>query len=197
MTVISVRDLIVVAPSGSGRNYSFAPLSFRERAAMKAALVREAGPPVFREQLIAGRRQALRELAPDNLAELTAVLDEAEAAPGATLDDGVAAMVATIDSAAMAVPTYADLVSRNYRTVYVTPWVAAAHGLRGWEGQGLPAFRRERGLVPEELLDQVPTAELEEVGWAIWNAAHVTPAQEKNSAALSPSPETPVPTTAS
>jgi hypothetical protein len=59
--------------------YTIAPLTFRERAAMKAELDREAGQPAFCEQLLATRPATLQELAPDNLAELLAVLDEAEA----------------------------------------------------------------------------------------------------------------------
>ena len=194
--IISRRDPIEVAPEGSGRVYTIAPLTFRERAAMKAELVREAGQPAFREQLLATRRAALQELAPDNLAELLTVLDEAEAITDAVDTPetrALAAQVSVIDAAAMQVPAYAELVARNYRSVYLTPLVAARYGLRDWRGDGLPAFRRVRGLVPDDLLDAIPPTELEEVGWAVWHAAHVSPNQEKNSAAPLPLPESQTP----
>lgn len=197
--IISRRDPIEVSPAGSGRTYTIAALTFRERAAMKAELVREAGQPAFREQLLAARRAALREAAPDNLDELLALLDEAEAMDPATDTPearALGAKVALIDAAAMDVPSYADLVSRNFRSVYMTPLVAARYGLRDWRGEGLPEFRRIRGLVPDELLDMLPAAELEEVGWAVWHAAHLTQAVEKNSAAPSPSPESQTPSPA-
>ncbi len=163
---------------------------------MKAELVREAGQPAFREQLLATRRAALQELEPDNLVELLAVLDEAESiidAADTPETRALAAQVSVIDAAAMQVPAYAELVARNYRSVYLTPLVAARYGLRDWRGDGLPAFRRVRGLVPDELLDGIPPTELEEVGWAVWHAAHVSPVQEKNSAAPSPLPESQTP----
>ena len=197
--IISRRDPIEVAPEGSGRVYTIAPLTFRERAAMKAELVREAGQPAFREQLLATRRAALQELAPDNLAELLAVLDEAESiteAADTPETRALAGQISVIDAAAMQLPAYAELVARNYRSVYLTPLVAARYGLRDWRGDGLPAFRRVRGLVPDELLDAIPPTELEELGWAVWHAAHVSPAQEKNSAAPSPLPESQTPTPA-
>ena len=108
----------------------------------------------------------------------------------------LAAQVSVIDAAAMQVPSYAELVARNYRSVYLTPLVAARYGLRDWRGEGLPAFRRLRGLVPDELLDAIPPTELEEVGWAVWHAAHVSAVQEKNSAAPSPLPENQTPSQA-
>jgi hypothetical protein len=180
--IISRRDLIEVAPEGAGRVYTIAPLTFRERAAMKADLVREAGQPVFREQLLAARRAALQELAPENLAKLLAVLDEAETLTDPATPEALAltSQVAVIDAAAMEVPAYAALVARNYHTVYFTPLVAARFGLRDWRGDGLPPFRRMRNQVPDELLDAVPVLELEEVGWAVWNAAHVSGTEEKN-----------------
>lgn len=198
--ILSRRDPIEVTPQGSPRTYTIAALTFRERAAMKAELVREAGQPAFREQLLATRRTALRELNPDNLDELIAVLDEAEAItdPVDTPEArDLAAKVSLIDAAAMQVPAYADLVARNYRSVYMTPLVAAKYGIRAWRGEGLPLFKRQRGVVADELLDAIPPNELEEVGWAVWNAAHVSQAQEKNSEAPSPSPEIQAPTSAS
>jgi hypothetical protein len=126
-----------------------------------------------------------------------ALLDEIDALPAGTYPDPAqAAQLSVIDSAAMKVPAYADLIGRNYHTVYVTPFIAARHGLRGWEGPDLPVFRREQGLVPEDLLEAVPQPELEVVGWAIWNAAHVTAVQEKNSVAPSPLPGIQTPTQA-
>ena len=196
MTVISSHDPVDVAIPDTDRLYTYAPLRYRERAIMKAALVREAGQPVFREQLLAARRTALQELAPDNLAELLLILDEVDLVAAESLSPETLASLAIIDASVMAVPSYAALIERNYRTVYLTPYVAARYGLRGWSGTGLPAFRRERELVPDDLLDAIPPRDLETVGWAIWNAAHVTAVQEKNFVAPSPSPESPTPSPA-
>ena len=60
-------------------NIACAKLIIRPSTPLKAELDREAGQPAFCEQLLATRPATLQELAPDNLAELLAVLDEAEA----------------------------------------------------------------------------------------------------------------------
>ncbi len=193
MTVASVQETKDVAIPGTDRVYTYAPLKFRRRAIMKAALVAEAGQPVFREQLLVARRTALQELAPANLGELLLVLDEVDTVPAEELAPETMTALSLIDAAVMEVPSFAKLMERNYRTVYLTPYVAARYGLENWAGSGLPAFRRDRDAVPDELLDAIPPMDIEIVGWAIWNSAHVTQEEEKNSAAPSPSPASPAP----
>ena len=67
--------------------------------------------------------------------------------------------------------------------------------LRGWDGPSLPPFRRERGSIPADLLDTLPDAEIEAVGWKASALMQPNASAEGNSAAPSPSPEIPAPTT--
>lgn len=93
-------------------------------------------------------------------------------------------------------PVYAGLLAARQRYLGTLPWVAARHALRGWEGSGLPPFRRVRGLVPDDLLDALPQEDVEAVGWRA--SMLMQPGQDaaKNSGAPSPSHESPAPTKA-
>ena len=86
-------------------------------------------------------------------------------------------------------PIYAGLLAARQLYLGTLPWVAARHALRGWEGDRLPPFRRERGTVPDDLLELLPQDEVEAIGWHASTLMNVSPAAEKNSAAPSPSPE--------
>jgi len=138
-------------------------------------------------------RAAVREASPDNAAELLAVIDASEATPD---DPEVQVRFGTIEAACATVPVYAGLLAARQRYLGTLPWVAARHALRGWEGDGLPQFRRSRGLVPDDLLDALPQDDIEAVGWRA--STLMQPGQDaaKNSGAPSPSPETPAPMTA-
>ena len=63
--------------------------------------------------------------------------------------------------------------------------------MRGWEGERLPPFARERGLVPEELLGVLPEDELLAVGWKAFSLMQPDQAAAGNSEPPSPSPQTP------
>lgn len=190
--VFSRRDVVDFAPEGSPRSYALAPLSFRERQAYRADVARECGVFPQRSQLIAGLRAAIHEVAPSNAAFLLSAIDAAEATPD---DDDAQARLTAIEATAAEVPVYAALLAARERYLGTLPWVAAKHVIRGWEGPGLPAFRRDRGLVPDELLDAIPDEEIDAIGWRA--VALMLPGgnAEGNSGAPSPSPETPAPST--
>ena len=190
--VFSRRDAVTFAPDGSPRSYVIAPLTFRERQAFRADLAREGGVFPPRGQLIAALRSAIQEIAPSNGGELLADIDAAEAAPD---DANAQARLAAIEATAAEVPVYAALLAARERYLGTLPWVAARHGLRGWDGPDLPPFRRERGTVPADMLDALPDAEIEAIGWKASTLMQPSGSAEGNSGAPSPSPETPAPTT--
>ena len=190
--VFSRREAVTFTPDGSPRSYTIAPLTFRERQAFRAELAREGGLYPPRMQLIAALRSAVQEIAPDNAPALLADIDAAEATPD---DVGAQTRLASIEAIAAEVPIYAALLAARERYLGTLPWVAARHALRGWDGPDLPPFRRERGSVPADLLDTLPDAEIEAVGWKASALMQPNASAEGNSAAPSQSPETPVPTT--
>jgi len=196
MTVIfSRRDAEWFAPPGAaGRRYLLAPLTYRERQAFRADLARDGGIYPSHAQMLDALRTAVREASPDNAEELLAVIVASEATPD---DADVQVRFGTIEAACATVPVYAGLLAARQRYLGTLPWVAARHALRGWEGDGLPDFRRSRGLVPDDLLEALPQDDIEAVGWRA--STLMQPGQDaaKNSGAPSPSPETPAPMTAS
>jgi len=202
--VFSAYDLVAFTPPGSPRTYRLAPLTYRERIAFRAALAREAGMRPSPQDVSNSLRAALREIAPANIDEALAVVDEAdaarEAADAAPNDAALKAKLAeaqarlaVIITACMDVPVYAELRAAGERWTGMAPWVACRHALRGWDGPGLPAFRREKGLVPEELLDALPASEVTAMGWRAFLLVSLDRSAEGNSAAPSPSPETQTP----
>ena len=164
MTVVfSRRDAEWFAPSGAAsRRYLIAPLTYRERQAFRADLAREGGIYPSHAQMLDALRTAVREASPDNAGELLAVIDASEATPD---DAAVQVQLGTIEAACATVPVYAGLLAARQRYLGTLPWVAARHALRGWEGDGLPPFRRARGLVPDDLLDALPQDDVETIGW--------------------------------
>jgi hypothetical protein len=190
--IFSRRDAEAFVPDGSDRTYTVAPLTFRERQTFRADMAREGGIYPSREQLLDGLRAAVREMAPANTDDLIAAIDAAEADPK---DADAQAKLGIIEAACAEMPAYAGLLAARQRYIGMLPWVAARHALRGWEGPGLPPFRRERGLVPADLLDVLPDAELEAVGWRASDMMQPGADAAGNSGAPSPLPETPAPTT--
>ena len=195
MTVVfSRRDAEWFAPRGAGgRHYLIAPLTYRERQAFRADLAREGGIYPSHAQMLDALRAAVREASPGNLDELLAVIDASEATPD---DAAVQVQLGTIEAACATVPVYAGLLAARQRYLGTLPWVAARHALRRWEGDGLPPFRRLRGLVPDDLLDALPQDDVEAVGWQASTLMQPGKDAEGNSGAPSPSPEPPAPMTA-
>jgi hypothetical protein len=205
--VFSAHDLVAFSPPDSQRTYRIAPLTYRERIAFRSALAREAGLRPSPQDISMALRTAMREIAPSNLDAALAVVDaadaaraDAEAAPRdadaqARLAEAQARL-AVIISACMDVPVYAELRAAGERWTGMAPWVACRHALRGWEGPGLPPFQRDKGLVPEALLDTMPASEIAAVGWRSFLLVSLDRSAEGNSVAPLPSPGSPAPSTA-
>jgi hypothetical protein len=194
--IFSHRDAEAFAPAGSPRTYTIAPLTFRERQGFRADLVREAGVFPPRPQLLDALRAALRDMAPGNLPDLLAAVDTASAVPDdpkewTPADHDAQVRLAAIEAACGEVPAYTSLLAARQLYLGMLPWVAARHTLRGWDGPGLPAFRRERGLVPGDLLDLLPDDELQAVGWRASEMMQPGPSAEGNSVPPSLSPAIP------
>jgi hypothetical protein len=191
--VFSARETEWFTPPGSPRSYLLQPLTYRERAAMRRELRRVGGIPPERPALLEGMREALRQVQPANLDACLAVVDEAEATPE---DTSVQARLAVVEQAVVDVPAYAALTEAQVRYNDAVPYVAARHCLRDWRGPGLPAFERADGLVPEDLLEELPANEIGAIGWRAFVLAMLGRSAEGNSAALSQSPESQTPTPA-
>lgn len=188
--VFSRREAERFTPPGSPRTYIIAPLTFRERQAFRAEMAREGGIYPLRAQLLDALREAVREVSPSNAEELITHIDAAEADPDGE-DRAVQQRLATIEAACASVPVYATLLAARQRYAGMLPWVAARHALRGWEGEGLPPFVRQGGTVPAELLDLLPSDEIEAVGNRAAELMQPDRFAEGNSAPPLPSPETP------
>jgi hypothetical protein len=163
--------------------YTVAPLSVRERAEYRADMAREGCRLPMRDELLAGLASALKELAPDNLADLLAVIARAEAA----LADGAEPMakadedaLRVMESAARRVPAYSAMLADQVRWFSLMPLVTARHALRGWNSDLLPAFARTRGLVPDALLEECGEEDLSIIAAAAMDMMQVTKAAEKN-----------------
>jgi hypothetical protein len=188
--VFSVLDTVAFTPPRSSRTYRLSPLSYRERNRLRRAVRQEAGDPPDRAVMLGVLREVLRAMDPADLAEALATVDEAEAAP----DDKVAqSRLAVIERAARSAPAYAELVEAQLRYHEVQPEITARFALRGWAGDGLPPFRREGDMVPEDLMDAIPAAELDAIASRAMVLIWLGPSAEGNSEAPSPSPASPTP----
>lgn len=167
---------------GRRGTYSVAPLTIRERAAYRADMAREGCRLPMRSELLAALAEAMRGLAPDNLSELLAVITRAEAAqdanePLAQADEDA---LRVMESAARAVPAYSALMADQVRWFSMMPLVTARHALRGWQSDILPLFKRERGLVPDDLLEVVGEDDLSLIAAAAIDLMNPSKVAEKN-----------------
>lgn len=186
--VFSRRAVESFAPEGSPRTYQIAPLTYLERQNYRADMTRRCGPMPSQAAMMSALRAAIREASPGNAAALLTTVDDFEAEPE---NDDLKARLAALEAVALGVPVYAEQRALQERHLGMIPWVAAQHALRGWEGDRLPPFARERGLVPEELLGVLPEDELLAVGWKAFSLMQPDQAAAGNSEPPSPSPQTP------
>jgi len=186
--VFSRRAEAPFQPEGSPRVYTLAPLTYLQRQAYRADLTRMAGTYPSQPQMLAAIRAAVREAAPTNAGELLAVVEAFEATPE---DADCQARLAALEAAVATVPVYAELHAARQRHIAAMPWAAARHALRGWEGDGLPAFRQVRGAVPDELLEMLPEDEVIAAGWRALDMMQPSDAASGNSEPPSPSSPTP------
>ena len=177
-------------PGKDGRRYTIAPLIYREKQAFSADMTRAGYFHPGQLRIFAAMREALRQIAPDNLPDLLLVVDEYEAnPPGQALPPAVQMQVDVIEAAVRAVPGFAVLVAQRDEWWGAMPLFLLSHALRGWEGESLPPFTRKNGRVPLDLIE-VMEADIELVGFRAWALTHPTPSAEKNSVAPSPAAET-------
>jgi len=186
--VFSALETVAFTPPDSPRCYVLAPLSYRQRTALRRDMRRVGGIQVDRAVVLEALRLAVRYIDPSNGGVLLDAIDEAEAAPD---DLAAQSRVAAIELAVVDVPSWVAMGEAQARWNEACPWVAARHGLRGWSGPGLPPFHADGGLVPEALLDAIPGAELAAVGWRAYLLAVLGRNAVGNSEAPSPAPETP------
>lgn len=165
--------------------YTVAPLTIRERAAYRADMAGEGCRLPTRTELLVALRHALTELAPANLAEVQEVVQRAEAALEAgdqaePLSAADQAALGVIEAAARQVPSYAALLKDQVRWFAMMPLITARHALRGWESESLPPFKRQRGIVPDELLEEVGEEDLSTIATAAMDLMFVSKPAEKN-----------------
>jgi hypothetical protein len=178
MAVLSRRDAEWFAPPGDGgREYLVAPLTFRERQAFRAALTAEAGMFPTSPQMLDALKAAVREIAPDNAGEW---IDTIDAATADEADEAARARLVSVEAVCAGVPAYAALLAARQRYLGMMPFIAAQYALRGWRGADVPEFRRERGIVPGDLLDLIPADEIEAIGWRASAMMQPDKAAEKN-----------------
>lgn len=186
--VFSRRAVEAFTPEGSPRTYQLAPLTYLERQNYRADMTRRCGPMPSQPMMLSALRAAIREASPGNAAELLAVVEAYEAEPE---NEDLKARIAALEAVAASVPVYAEQRALQERHLGMIPLVAAQHALRGWEGDMLPAFRRDRGIVPEALIEVLPEDELLAVGWKAFSLMQPDQAAAGNSEPPSPSPQTP------
>lgn len=189
--VFSALDAEWFKPERSPRRYRIAPLSYRQRNAMQRDIRRTGGPEIDRAVMLDVLRHALRQLAPENLDACLATIDAAEATPE---DRGLQAQMSVIEHAVAGVSAYDDMQEKHIRHREALVLCTLRHSLRGWDGPGLPAFALQDGLVPDNLLDAIPAAELDAVFGHSRVLHYLGPAAVGNSVAPSPSPESQAPT---
>jgi hypothetical protein len=99
--VFSALDTEEFTPPGSPRTYVLGVLNYRQRAAFTRDMRRSCGDRPDRAVMLAVLRECLRELAPANLDDALATVDEAEAAPsaGRVFDEDIGGLVVAVDSA--------------------------------------------------------------------------------------------------
>lgn len=186
--VFSRRAVEAFTPDGIPRTYHIAPLTYLERQNYRADMTRRCGPMPSQAVMLSALRAAIREASPGNAGDLLAVVEAYEAEPE---NEDLKARISALEAVALAVPVYAEQRALQERHLGMIPLVAAQHALRGWEGERLPPFRRERGVVPEDLIELLPEDELLAVGWKAFSLMQPDQAAEGNSAPPSPSPSTP------
>ena len=178
-------------PPGSANTYTLAPLSVLERIRLNAHIAEVCGVYPTDEMMREAMRAAVQEMNPANKDTLLGWITAAEETPD---DRAAAARLSAVEAACAPVPAYAALLrARQLRRDYV-PVLTLRHALRGWQGEGLPEFRREAGLLPEDLLEAIPYDDVAAAGWEAYGMTFLTQAAEKNSAAPSASSAAPEPT---
>ncbi len=212
MAVLSAQDFDRFTPSHRADDpappvYLIAPMRWRDRAKWRAELtLAGAGRFSTAEQIARAVRDAVEELAPENLAECLDAVDAmlgllaADAAgagqgaapeptePGA--DDperearearrrAVADAYDAVERAMASHPRVAGMMAENAMFNASAPVLAAAVSLRGWENVPVP-FARRGNLVPDDVLDRLDERDLYAVGNRALQLMRVSETDRKN-----------------
>lgn len=187
----ALADQIAVEPQPV---YLLAVPSHFQRAAFRRDL-RSAGATYPGDgELYRALRADLAAVAPANLEDLLALVDEVEAsAPGEVDLEAVQKLGDIVRLARVLGQRYAALEGDREYWIAVTPLIACRHFLHGWEGVDRP-FVRTGTLTSDETLSVLDDGDLSAIGWKIMSLMRVSKAQEKNSGSSSRSPLGPRPT---
>ena len=181
--------------------YLLAPMSWRTRGKFRAALMGEGIRYPQDAEMAKTAREIVAELAPDNAADLNAVLDtfldqRTQPAPDAPAAEAPAeeqeAFLTVMAARHQVEADYEALIDRlrqhpkigfllALRTAFneLAPPLAASYALVGWENVAQP-FRRLNGVVPDEVLDALPRADLGAIGSESLMLIAVSEAQRGN-----------------
>jgi hypothetical protein len=200
-TVIFSRrqsEEMVLGEGDAVRSYTLAPLTVLEQQMFKADMASAGAQLIGPWRLRGALRDGLRELAPDNLAELLALLDQAEAAEdaGEAVADDLRRQREIVALSCMQVPHYAALRAAEEFYWGMMPLVILRRALRGWSGPGLPDFSRQRGQVPAVVIDELPQGDIMALGNRAWLLTYLPASAGNDSGAQSPAPETSTPSKA-
>lgn len=206
MTDLSISDLIRFTPASyEGRDgapvYLRGPLGFRGRARLRADL--QASGAVFPPQkdFVSTAIRLIRKAGPDNQAELLSPVeayqdlleletlqpltddasDEEKAAHQTELDRrrAIIAPYEKVLDMLRGQPDLDRLFAQQRLFHELAPPMAAAYGLRGWENVKA-TFKRVNGVVPDEVLDELPEADLTAIGNEVLRAMNVSATQRGN-----------------
>ncbi len=204
MAVLSAKDFDRFTPPARADEpappvYLIAPMTWRQRATWRAELARGgAGRFASDEQLARAVRDAVEEVAPGNLAECLESVDAmlgllaakpvrddagAEAAGADPEQDARRRAVLdaydAVERAMASHPRVAAMMAERAMFNSIAPVVAAAISLQGWEGVAVP-FERRGGLVPDDVLEALPEADLYAIGNRALQLMRVSETDRKN-----------------
>ncbi|KAA0579015.1 hypothetical protein FZ983_16965 [Azospirillum sp. B21] len=186
-----VQDEIDAAPQPV---YLLAVASHLQRAAFRRDLLATGATYAGDAALYAALREDLEAVAPVNLPELLAIVDEVEAA-GKPADaapevrdrwPGITRVARALGG------RFAALEGDQEFYLSVAPIVACRHFLLGWENVDAP-FTRRGNLTTDETLAALEEGEMQAIGFKAMNLMRPTKALEKNSASPSRSASSPRP----
>jgi hypothetical protein len=184
-------------PWKKGQCFFFRPGGVIERGEMEAELSGELlAPRVFPFQVDEALERGLRAVLTDE-SDIAAILDlvaaerEAAEAGEELSEDDRAALQEARAQVAQLYPPYRQLVRKAERRKELTPIAAFRRYCAGWEGEGLPEYRKALdGSVPDDLLEEVEPLIIQASGLFAYNLQYGR-GQEKNSKAPSSSDASP------
>ena len=191
MVILTAKGFERFTPEGSSVTYLIRIPTLGTKASFRRHCV-AAGIQIWPKRELCRRAAiTLRDVNPDNLDSLLDLVAEVEAAAEDGADLAEATLTAWTEISQQLRrfdPGFAGLVADNQHWTQLAPVIAARCFLAGWEGIDLAFKRGIDGLVPEDLLERIPEADLIAIGWRALQLMTPTGAQEKNSVSPPPSP---------